>query len=87
MEKLERGDEIVLEDNRSFGVVDSFDYKDKHYLFLVSTLDNKSTMMVELENDEVIVVENKRKLDSLYEVLIERNKDEISKYLKEINEN
>ncbi len=87
MEKFERGDEITLDDNTKYVVVDSFDKNNKHYLYLISEEDKKTTSVVELENDEVIEINDKEELDSLYKELIERNKDEINKYLEEINEN
>lgn len=87
MEKFERGDEIILDDNTKYVVVDSFDKNNKHYLYLISEEDKKTTSIVELENDEVIEINDKEELDLLYKELIERNKDEINKYLEEINEN
>lgn len=87
MEKFERGDEITLDDNTKYVVVDSFNKNNKHYLYLISEEDKKTTSVVELENDEVIEINDKEELDSLYKELIERNKDEINKYLEEINEN
>ncbi len=87
MEEFERGDEIILDDNTKYVVVDSFNKNNKHYLYLISEEDKKTTSVVELENDEVIEVNDKEELDLLYKELIERNKDEINKYLEEINEN
>lgn len=87
MEKFERGDEITLDDNSKYVIVDSFDKNNKHYLYLISEEDKKTTSIVELENDEVIEIKDKEELDLLYKELIERNKDEINKYLEEINEN
>ena len=87
MEEFERGDEITLDDNTKYVVVDSFNKNNKHYLYLISEEDKKTTNVVELENDEVIEVNDKEELDLLYKELIERNKDEINKYLEEINEN
>ena len=87
MEEFERGDEITLDDNTKYVVVDSFNKNNKHYLYLISEEDKKTTSVVELENDEVIEVNDKEELDLLYKELIEKNKDEINKYLEEINEN
>lgn len=87
MKEFERGDEITLDDNTKYVVVDSFNKNNKHYLYLISEEDKKTTSVVELENDEVIEVNDKEELDLLYKELIERNKDEINKYLEEINEN
>ncbi len=87
MEEFERGDEIILDDNTKYVVVDSFNKNNKHYLYLISEEDKKTTSVVELENDEVIEINDKEELDSLYKELIERNKDEINKYLEDINEN
>jgi len=87
MDGFERGDELTLDDNSKYIVVDSFSLNEKKYLYLISEEDKKTTMVVELNGDEITEIDDKEELDNAYKILVERNKEEIDQYLKEINEN
>lgn len=87
MNVYERGDLITLDDNSKYVVVDSFKLNEKSYLYLINEGDKKTTMVVEVENDEIIEINDEKEKNIVYKELIERNKDEIEQYLKEINEN
>ena len=87
MENYERGMELTLDDNSKFVVVDSFVINDKQYLYLINEDDKRTTMIVEVNNDEIIEIDDEKELEEAYKELIIRNKDEISEHLKEFNEN
>ncbi len=87
MGNYERGDLITLNDNSEYVVVDSFKLNDKNNLFLINNADKTTTILVELDNDEIIEINDEKEKNIVYKELIERNKEEINQYLKEINEN
>ena len=87
MEEYQRGYLLTLDDNSKYVVIDSFKLNNKNYLYLINEDDKKTTMAVEVENDEIIEISDEKEKNIVYKELIERNKEEIEKYLKEIDEN
>ncbi len=87
MDNFERGEEITLEDGNKYIVVDFFNYKSKKYLYLISEDEEHDIALVYLENDEIVPIEDDKEYDEVFKELVNRNKEEISKYLNEVNEN
>lgn len=87
MDSFVRGNELTLDDGSKYVVVDSFFMNGKHYLYIISEDDGKTTMIVEYKDEEITEVEDKKELDMAYKELIERNKEEIERYMKEEEDN
>lgn len=87
MEDFERGEELTLDDNSIYIVVDSFVFNDKHYLYLISSDDEKTVVIVENKNGTLNEIENEEEYKNVFDELVRRNKDEIAKFLGEIDEN
>lgn len=82
-----RGNVLTLDDGTKFVVVDSFFKNNKHYLYIISEDDGKTTMIVEYKDGDITEIEDKIESAMVYRELIERNKEEIEKYMEEIDEN
>ena len=87
MDTFEKGEEIKFEDGSSYVVVDSFMLDGKQYLYVISDDGKNTTAIYRHENGIVSKLENGNEFDKVFKELVNRNKDEIAKYLEEFNEN
>lgn len=87
MENFERGEELTLDDNSKYMVVDSFIFNDKHYLYLISEDDEKTVAIVENINGTLNEITDGDEYQIVFNELVRRNQDEIRKYIEEIDEN
>lgn len=87
MENFERGEELTLDDNSKYMVVDSFIFNDKHYLYLISEDDEKTVAIVENINGTLNEITDEHEYQIVFNELVRRNQDEIRKYIEEIDEN
>jgi hypothetical protein len=83
MGMLIRGNEITLDDNSKYIIVDSFLKNNKNYIYMISEDDGKTTMIVEHRDGEIVELDDQNELDMVYKELIERNKEEIERYIEE----
>ncbi len=87
MEKIEIDDLITVESGEKYLVVDSFDFKDKHYLYLISDDGKNSTLIVRYIDNCIEKLDSQEEYDAVLKELISRNKDEIDKLMEGVNEN
>ncbi len=87
MGNFERGEELTLEDGSVYLIVDAFKKDDKEYLYIISESDEKVTTIVEVRDDTLYRLKDEKEFNDVYNELVERNREEINKYLEEINEN
>ena len=87
MGNFEKGEELTLEDGSVYLIVDAFKKDDKEYLYIISESDEKVTTIVEVRDDTLYRLKDEKEFNDVYNELVERNREEINKYLEEINEN
>ena len=87
MSNYERGEEIILEGGDKYVVVDNFEYKSKNYLYLISEDEDHDVALVTIKDDVIDMIEDDKEYEEVFKELVNRNKDEISKYLDEVNDN
>ncbi len=87
MSNYERGEEIILEGGDKYVVVDNFEYKSKNYLYLISEDEDHDVALVTIKDDVIDMIEDDKEYEEVFKELVNRNKDEISEYLDEVNDN
>ncbi len=87
MSDYERGEEIILEGGDKYVVVDNFEYKSKNYLYLISEDEDHDVALVTIKDDVIDMIEDDKEYEEVFKELVNRNKDEISEYLDEVNDN
>ena len=87
MSDYERGEEITLEGGDKYVVVDNFEYKGKNYLYLISEGEDHDVALVTINDDVIDPIEDDKEYKEVFKELVNRNKDEISEYLEEVNDN
>lgn len=87
MEKPEINDLITIEDGKKYLVVDSFTFKNKKYLYLISDDGDSNTLIVSYVDNYIEKLDSKEEYDDVLKELINRNKDEIDKLMEGVNEN
>lgn len=79
--KYEKGEELTLDNDKSYIVVDTFDDNGKTYLFLSS--EKKDIFLVEVIDDEIKSIDSDIEYDKVLKILLERNKEEIKNLMKD----
>jgi hypothetical protein len=87
MNNYERGEELTLDDGEKYIVVDFFEYKSKKYLYVISEKEGNEVSLVKVDGNEVEPIEDEKEYNEVFKELVNRNKEEISKYLEGIDEN
>ncbi len=87
MNNYERGEELTLDDGEKYIVVDFFEYKSKKYLYVISENEWNEVSLVKVDGNEVEPIEDEKEYNEVFKELVNRNKEEISKYLEGIDEN
>jgi len=81
----EIGNELTLEDNKSYIIVDSFEFNNSKYLYLINE-ETKEASLVKLVNDTLYEIEDDNEFNNALNELINRNKDKINELIEETNE-
>lgn len=79
--EYERGEEIILDNDKSYIIIDNFKLKDKEYLFLIS--EEKDTALVQIEDNTLKTIESDSEYNEVFTMVIEKNKEEVTKILNE----
>ncbi len=80
----EIGNELTLEDNKSYIIVDSFEFNNSKYLYLFNE-ETKEASLVKLVNDTLYEIEDDNEFNNALNELINRNKDKINELIEETN--
>lgn len=78
----EKGKELVLDDDKTFIIADSFEFKNNKYLYIIDE-ENKKATLVKVVNDTVYEIEDDKEFDEASTELINRNMEEINKIIEE----
>ena len=81
----EIGNEITLEDNKSYIVIDLFELNDNKYLYLFNE-ETKKASLVKIINDTLCEIEDDNEFNIALNELVNKNKEQINEILKETNE-
>ena len=77
----EKGEEIVLDNGKEYVVIDYFEHNTKKYLFLIGE-ESRMLNLVEIENDALKKIESDEEYKQVYDLVMERNKEEINKIVE-----
>lgn len=81
----EMGDELTLDDNKCYVVVDSFELNNNRYIYLVDK-ESKNASLVKIINDSLNEIDDDNEFNMALNELVNRNKDKINGILRETNE-
>ncbi len=81
----EIGNEITLEDNKSYIVIDLFELNNNKYLYLMNE-ETKKASLVKIINDIIYEIDDDNEFNIALNELINKNKEQINEILKETNE-
>jgi Asp-tRNA(Asn)/Glu-tRNA(Gln) amidotransferase B subunit len=76
----EVGNEITLEDNKSYIIMDSFELNNNKYLYLFNE-ENKEASLVKIINDTLCQIEDDNEFNMVLSELVNKNKDKIEEIL------
>ena len=80
----EIGNEITLEDNKSYLIIDSFEFNNSKYLYLFNE-ENKEASLVKVINDTLYEIEDDNEFNKVLNEVVNKNMDKIDELLKETN--
>lgn len=81
----EIGDELVLEDDQTYVVIDSFTLNNNRYVYLIDEK-TKKVSLVKVINDTLNEIDDDNEFNQALNELVNRNKDKINEILKETSE-
>ena len=79
---MEKGLELVLDDDSKYVVVDSFEIDGKEYAYLNKRFDYKKNCLVRIDGDTMHKIDDSE-FSAILAELVKRNKEEIIEHLKE----
>lgn len=82
--KYEIGNEITLEDSKSYIIIDSFEFNNSKYLYLFNE-ESKEAFLVKIINDTLYQIEDDNEFNNVLNELVNKNKDKIDKLLEGTN--
>ncbi len=77
----EKGEAIILDNDKEYIVLDFFEMDNKKYIFLIGEAE-KDLALVEAINDEFKDIESDEEHEKVFNLLFQRNKEEIYKAMK-----
>lgn len=73
---FERGNTLILSDDKEYAVVDKFNENEVTYVYLIDINDNENKIFSKLENDEIVEIVE----PELLEMVIKRFNDNLHQH-------